>query len=155
MSVIKVSQFVKLVPEHARPLLPADLRNFRVALMPWLSQVYYQDKLLHYELVKLPPRYGESRCELGLHFESRDHALNTHYLRGFEHYLFEIREELGENWHAEQWDRGWTKVYTTFDYTNMDEECLEQTAQLLARSMIKLQPIFDMLTAQRSNRKAR
>ncbi len=153
MSQIKVSSFVKLVPDHARTLLPSRLRDFRVLLMPWLSQIYYQDKLLHYELVKLPPRYGESRLELGLHFESRDHAVNKHYLQGFEHYLFEIREELGENWYAEQWDRGWTKVYTTLDFTSMDDDLLEDVATLMARTISKLQPIFDMLTAQRPKRK--
>ena len=69
MAVLKVSTFVKLVPEAARSLLPPELRRFKVALMPWLSQTYYEDKLLHYELVKLPSRYGENAWEIGLHFE--------------------------------------------------------------------------------------
>jgi hypothetical protein len=153
MTQIKVSQFVKLVPEQTRPLLPTRLRDFRVLLMPWLSQLYYQDKLIHYELVKLPSRYGDTRLELGLHFESRDHALNSHYLHGFEHYLFEVRDELGENWHAEQWDRGWTKIYTTFDFMTMDEDLVQEVAGLMARTIIKLQPIYEMLTTQRPKRK--
>jgi len=140
--VIKVSQFVKQVPEVARALLPPPLQGFRVALMPWLSQSWYGDKYLHYELVKLPPRMGENRFELGLHFESKNRALNSALLLGFEGYLCEIRDELGENWHAELWDRGWTKVYTTIDYTVLDEAMLEQVAAQMAKTIRTLEPLF-------------
>jgi hypothetical protein len=142
MSVIKVSTFVKVVPERTRALLPADLRKYKVLLMPWLSQVYYEDKLLHYELVKLPTRYGDNHLEIGLHFESRDKAVNDRLLAGFEHYLFEVRDALGDSWCAEPWDRGWSKVYTTFGYETMDDELVENTAQRLADAIQVLQPIY-------------
>ncbi|MBX3064598.1 MAG: hypothetical protein KF726_16575 [Anaerolineae bacterium] len=142
---IKLSTFVKLVPEAARPHLPASLRKFHVALMPWLSQVYYDDKLIHYELIKLMPRYGENRLEIGLHFESKNHDLNTQLLRGFERYIFEVREQLGDDWWAEQWDRGWTKLYTTMEFTALDEDYVEELGKRLAQAIIVLHPLYQMI----------
>lgn len=143
--MLKVSEFVKRAPQEARPLLPADLRDFRVFVMPWLSQVYYNDKALHYEVVKLPQRYGENRLEIGLHFESRDLTLNTRLLKGFDHHLLEIRDALGDDWWAEPWDRGWTKIYTAFQYQTMDDDLLDQTAQQLANAIKVMQPIYRMI----------
>lgn len=145
MAAIKVSSFVKMVPEQARGYLPRSLQKFKVFLMPWLSQVYYDNKLLHYELVKLPSRYSDNRLELGLHFESRDKALNEALLTGFDHYLYEIREALGDSWCAEPWDRGWSKVYTTFDYEIMDEAFADEMAQQLARTIQVMQPIYEVV----------
>jgi cation transport regulator ChaB len=149
MAQIKVSSFVKQVPESVRTQLPESLRQFRVALMPWLSQVYYTDKLLHYELVKLPSRYSESRLELGMHFESRDRSLNSDLLTGFESYMVEIWDELGDNWHAEPWDRGWTKVYTTIDFQVMDEDLVESVAHTMASMVVKLDPLFHRILSSR------
>jgi hypothetical protein len=146
---IKVSEFVKTVPQIAKDHLSKDLRNFRVYLMPWLSQVYYDDKRLHYELVKLPQRYGDNRLELGLHFESRDRALNGTLLDGFERYLFEIRDALGEQWYAEPWDRGWTKIYTAFQYQVMDEDLRQETAVQLAKVISVMQPIYRVLNGKK------
>ena len=145
MSVIKLSAFVKMVPEAVRPMLPASLRKFRVALMPWLSQVYYDDKLIHYELVKLPSKYGDNRMEIGFHFESRNSALNSQLLAGFDRYLFEVREALGADWWAEPWDRGWTKLYTTFEYTQLDEDYVDVVGQQLAQVITVLQPIYKVV----------
>lgn len=146
---IKVSDFVKRVPEVAREQLPRELRGFRVFLMPWLSQVYYDDKRLHYEVVKLPQRYGENRIELGLHFESTDRAVNTSLLNGFDHHLFEVRDVLGAEWYAEPWDRGWTKIYTVFEYQAMDDDFLEETAKRLAETICVMQPIYKVVSRRR------
>jgi hypothetical protein len=143
---IKVSEFVKQVPQVARGQLPKELRNFQVFLMPWLSQVYYDDKRLHYEIVKLPTRYGDNRLELGLHFESKDRAVNDSLLLGFDRHLWEVREALGADWWAEPWDRGWTKIYTAFDYQAMDNDLLEDTAQQLAKAICVLQPIYHRIS---------
>lgn len=143
---VKVSEFVKVVPQVAKEHLPRHLRNFRVFLMPWLSQVYYNDKRLHYEIVKLPPRYGDNRIEIGLHFESKDRSLNEALLTGFDRHLFEVRDALGEQWYAEMWDRGWTKIYTTFIYEIMDDELVQQTAKQLADTIITMQPIYERIS---------
>lgn len=143
--VIRVSDFVKRVPQVAKEQLPRELRGFKVFLMPWLSQVYYDDKRLHYELAKLPSRYGDSRLELGLHFESHDRRLNDSLLTGFDRHLFEVRDALGDDWYAEAWDRGWTKIYTTFEYSSMDDELLEHTAARLAEVIKVMHPIYALL----------
>ncbi len=146
---IKVSEFVKSVPTAARPHLPRKLQDFRVFLMPWLSQVYYDEKWIHYEVVKLPSKYGDNRLELGLHFESRDRTQNDRLLAGFDGHLFEIREALGDDWWAEPWDRGWTKVYTTFHYEVMDQSLVDETAEHLARVITVLQPIYRLVASRR------
>ena len=146
---IKVSEFVKLVPQMARSQLPRNLQDFRVFLMPWLSQVYYDDKLLHYEVVKLPSKYGDNRLEIGLHFESKDKTLNDLLLAGFDRHLFEIRAALGDDWWAEPWDRSWTKVYTAFHYQTMDDQLLEQTAAQLAQAISVMQPIYRLVSKRR------
>lgn len=144
--IIKVSDFVKRVPQVAREKLPRELRGFHVFVMPWLSQVYYDDKLLHYELVKLPQRYGDNRLEIGLHFESKNHGINMSLLTGFERYLFEVRDVLGDDWYAEPWDRGWTKIYTVFEYQTMDEDFLDETAKRLADTIRVMQPIYKLIS---------
>jgi hypothetical protein len=143
--LIKVSDFVKNVPQVAKKQLPRDLQKFRVFVMPWLSQVYYDDKLLHYEVVKLPARYGDNRLEIGLHFESKNKMLNDRLLLGFDHHLFEIRAALGDDWWAEPWDRNWTKVYTAFTYTVMDDDLLEETSARFAQMICIMQPIFNLV----------
>lgn len=145
---IKISTFVKLVPEAAREFLPPELRKFRVTALPWLSQLYYDDKLIHYELVKLPPRFGENRLEIGLHFESKNHGLNDHLLAGFSRYLFEVRDALGDDWWAERWDRGWTKLYTTCEYSVIDDDYVQATAQVMARAIKVLHPLYTRICQQ-------
>ena len=114
--------------------------------MPWLSQVYYADKWVHYEVVKLPSRYGENRLEIGLHFENRDRTLNGLLLTSFERRLFEIRAALGDDWCAEPWDRGWTKVYTTAYYQTMDEGLVEDISGQLAQAIRALQPLYRLIS---------
>jgi len=150
---IRVSDFVKRVPQLAREQLPRELQGFKVFLMPWLSQVYYNDKRIHYETVKLPARYGENRLEVGLHFESREASENAALLSGFQPYVFELRDALGDDWYAEPWDRGWTKIYTAFDYQVMDDELLEHTAKQLSDAIRLMQPIYRRLTDRRTRSK--
>ncbi len=146
---IKVSEFVKAVPQVARKQLPRHLQDFHVFLMPWLSQVYYDDKRVHYEVVKLPPKYGDNRLEVGLHFESKDKVFNDMLLAGFDHHIFEIRAALGDDWWAEPWDRDWTKVYTTRRYQVMDEQLLEEVAAQLAQAITVMQPIFVLVSGRK------
>src|SRR5258708_16978622 len=112
--MIKVSEFVKRVPQVAKDQLPRELRSFKVFLMPWLSQVYYDDKRLHYELVKLPSRYGDNRLEIGLHFESYDRTLNDTLLAVFDRHLFEVRDVRRGDCYAQPLYRASNQLYTTF-----------------------------------------
>ncbi len=142
MTAIKVSQFVKLVPEAGRTHLPASLRRFKVIHVPWLAQLYYDDKLVHYELAKLPSRYGENSWEMGLHFELRNEGRNRALLTWFDRHLFEIYQALGDEWTAEPWDRGWTKLYVTFVYPTLDDSLIEPTAVRLAHAIETLEPLY-------------
>lgn len=153
--IIKVSAFVKMVPKATKEHLKGDLKQFRVLTMPWLCQLYYDDKLIHYEVVKLPPRFGDNRLEIGLHFESRDRDHNTALLEGFERYMLEVRDVLGDEWWAEPWDRGWTKIYTTHSFQTMDEDLLDEVARQLATAITVLQPIYHLVLGSIAGTKAR
>jgi hypothetical protein len=105
--------------------------------------VYYHDPRLHYEVWN----HGQYRgvLELGLHFESRDRAVNARLLAGFSRNMAEVKATLGPQWEAEPWDKGWSKVYETLPLEGFSDELLEATAARLARAMTVLQPIWDSL----------
>ncbi|HVO42701.1 MAG TPA: hypothetical protein VMT34_08765 [Aggregatilineales bacterium] len=145
---MNTSQFMKNVPLITKSQLPKALQSFKQTLLPWLVQLYYDDRYLHYEVAKLPEKYGANRIEIGLHFESRDHGLNNALLRGFDRYLLEVRDAVGEDWWAEPWIRGWTKIYTTIQYQTIDQALLEETGMQLAKAMVVLQPIYSRLRSQ-------
>ena len=131
------------LPAATRAHLPTRLRQFHTAQRSWLCQFYYDDPNLHYEVWNLGEVRG--KLELGLHFESRDHATNTALLQGFSQRMIEVKATLGPQWEAEQWDRGWTKVYETVPYEPFSDETLAAIAARLARAMTVLQPIWDDL----------
>ena len=131
------------LPEATRQYLPAPLKKFRSAHRSWLCQLYYRDPSLHYEVWNMGQMRG--KLELGLHFESRDREKNAALLAGFSRQLVEIKATLGPQWEAEQWDRGWTKVYETVPYEPFSDETLDAIARRLAEAMRVLQPIWDNL----------
>jgi hypothetical protein len=143
MSRLTSSQFMQALPAATRAHLPAGLRKFQSAHRSWLCQFYYRDPNLHYEVWNL----GEARgkLELGLHFESRNHDVNLALLQGFSRRMVEVKATLGPQWEAEQWDRGWTKVYETVPYEPFSDETLAAISARLAGAMSVLQPIWDSL----------
>ena len=132
------------LPAATRGHLPASLRGFKSQARGWLCQLYYRDPLLHYEVWNLGERRG--RLEIGLHFESKDHAKNVTLLNGFAQHMVEVKAHLGSQWEAEMWDRGWTKVYETVPYEPFSDEVLQTVAARLARAMIVLQPIWEAVS---------
>src|SRR5260221_14487981 len=107
MSRLTSSQFMLALPAATRAHLPAALRNkIKTAHRSWLCQFYYRDPNLHYEVWNLGEMRG--KLELGLHFESRDHNVNTVLLQGFSRRMVEVKATLAPQWEPEQWDRGWT-----------------------------------------------
>ena len=135
------SDFFGAIPAATRERLPRRLQDFKVNRRSWLVQLYYAHPLLHYEAWNLGERRGG--LELGLHFESRDRAENERLLLGFQAHLFEIRDELGESIEAEQWDKGWTKVYEVIEREPFTAEYLDRVAGRLARLIAVMQPIFE------------
>lgn len=134
------------LPDATRAHLPAHLRHFRSAHRSWLCQLYYHDPLLHYEVWNLGERRG--RLEIGLHFESRNRGQNAELLRGFSQRMVAIKAQLGPQWEAEQWDKGWTKVYETIPYEPFSHEVLEAVARRLAGAMSVLQPIWESIRTE-------
>jgi hypothetical protein len=134
------SEFFGGLPAAVRVHLPKPLRDFKVNRRSWLVQLYYAHPLLHYEAWNLGERRGV--LEIGLHFESRDRALNERLLLGFQSHLFEIKSELGESIEAEQWDKGWAKVYEVIPRENFSQEYADRVAARMAQLIVILQPIF-------------
>jgi hypothetical protein len=136
---------MRALPAAARARLPGKWQNFKTQVRPWLVQLSYADPLLHYEVWTLGGRRGV--LEIGLHFESRDPAMNARLLDGFMRHLFEIKAELGDSFEAEMWDKGWTKVYETIPLETFDEAYVDRVARRLAQVIVVLQPILEHLTA--------
>jgi hypothetical protein len=140
MARLTSSQFMRELPAAARAQLPSHLRRFKSAGRSWLCQLYYHDPQLHYEVWNMGERRG--RLEIGLHFESRQPEVNAALLAGFSRRMPEIKHELGAQWEAEPWDRGWTKVYETVPYEPFSNEVLAAISARLARAITVLQPIW-------------
>jgi hypothetical protein len=144
---MKASEFMRAIPAATRAKLPKKLQGFKTHTRPWLVQLSYADPLLHYEVVTLGERRGI--LEIGLHFESRDPAMNAQLLNGFMQHLFEIKAELGDSFEAERWDRGWTKVYETIPLETFDEAYLDRVAARLAQVIAIMQPILEEITSNK------
>jgi hypothetical protein len=140
---VKASEFMRTVPTATRAKLPKNLQNFKVATRSWLVQFYYADPQLHYEVVTLGERRGV--LEIGLHFESRNSAVNARLLDGMARYLIEIKAELGNSFEAEMWDHGWTKVYETIPLEAFDEAYVDRVATRLAQVIGVMQPILEAI----------
>jgi hypothetical protein len=135
---------MQALPAAVREQLPQPLRKFRTSGRPWLCQLYYADPGLHYEVANLGERRG--LLEIGLHFESRNSAVNCALLASFLSHMVEIKATLGPQWEAEQWDKGWTKVYETVPYEPFTAQLLGTVSGRLARAMIVLTPMLNDLS---------
>lgn len=138
---MRASEFMRAIPVATRTKLPRKLQNFKTHTRPWLVQLSYADPLLHYEVVTLGERRGI--LEIGLHFESRDSAVNARLLNGFMRHLFEIKMELGDGFEAEMWDKGWTKVYETIPLETFNEAYVDRVVTRLAQVIVVMQPILE------------
>jgi hypothetical protein len=146
---MKPGEFMRALPDAVRTHLPPERHGFRSQARSWLAQLYYGDPLLHFEIWWLPEQRTK-RLELGLHFESRDAALNERLLQRFSAHLFEIKDVLGPDVEAEMWDKGWTKVYEVRTIEGFDRDTLDAIAARMARIIAVLQPILeDVLSVAR------
>jgi len=138
---MKASDFMRAVPAATRAKLPQNLQNFKVAVRSWLVQLYYADPQLHYEVVTLGERRGV--LEIGLHFESRNPAVNARLLDSMTRHLIEIKAELGNGFEAEMWDHGWTKVYETIPLETFNEAYVDRVADRLGQVITVMEPLLD------------
>ncbi len=137
---MRSSDFMKAIPDAARPHLPPVLRDFRCVSRPWLVQIHYGHPRLHYEVWTLSRR---NLLELGLHFEHRNRSVNARLLDHFDAHAVAIKAELGEGVEVEPWDKGWAKVYETLPLEPFEPPYLEKVAHRLAHMIAYLQPILD------------
>jgi hypothetical protein len=131
------------LPAAVRENVPPNLQKFKSMTRSWLCQLYYGDPRLHYEVWNMGERRGV--LEIGLHFESKEHAVNEALLRGFCLHMIEVKAKLGAGWEAEQWDKGWTKVYETIPYEPFSTDLLARVGKRLGRAITIMQPIWDGL----------
>ena len=92
---------MRALPERVREFCPSELRKFKARSRPWLAQIYFHDSSVHYEVWSLGQRlsiHPQGSLEIGLHFESRNRALNQSFLDGFVRYFVEVKDELGPEW---------------------------------------------------------
>lgn len=137
---------MRALPEQVRGQADSALRKIRSAHRPWLSQLYFAEATVHYELWSMGVQRGPAgvaMLELGLHFESRDRAVNAMLLAAFDRRMIEVKRALGSQWEAEPWDRGWAKVYETFPREALEDEYLDRIAVRLAAAIRVLQPIVE------------
>lgn len=138
---MRLDELMRALPPATQAKLPKALQGFKVARRSWLVQLYYTDPQIHYEVVTLGVK--RAQLEIGLHFESRNAAVNERLLNGFLQRLFEIKAELGDGFEAEMWDRGWTKVYETFPMETFDGAYVDRVAARLAQVMVVMQPMLE------------
>ena len=141
MAYLTSLRFMRALPDATRPLLPPELRRFKILTRSWLCQLYYHDPQLHYEVWNQGERRG--RLEIGLHFESRNPEENARLLKAFTRLLIEIKATLGMQWETEQWTKSWTKVYEVAPYEPFTDDYLAAIAARLARAIAGLHPMFE------------
>ncbi len=145
MTAMSYTAFIKTLPPYLVAALPNGFTRLH-AQQPfrWIIQFYDNDRRIHYEVSRVSRQHS---LELGLHFESKDRALNQFYLQGFQRHLLEIQHEIGAGVEAEQWDRGWAKVYELLPEQPLTAAFQKATAQRLADLIVCCHPILHELSA--------
>jgi hypothetical protein len=152
MATLKHTQFMQGLKEPIKHYLPPEYQQYRLGETRWLFQIYFGDeRRIHYEVSRVYAKQGRM-LEIGLHFESRNRKLNHALLRSFQQHLVEVWEKLGDQVIAEQWDRGWTKVYEAYPDMELTDETLDFAAQRLARFVTVMQPIYLHIRRNREQR---
>ncbi len=136
---MRVADFMALVLEHTRALLPPDLHGFKTGIrFVWL-QLHYHTPKVHYE-VWLTRKTG--RVEIGLHFEG-PREFSYRWAELMAPHMPEIQARLGPQVELEEWTPSWTRIHQTVPYTPLSEEMAEEVAQRLAQTIAALQPIVE------------
>jgi hypothetical protein len=134
--------FVGAVTREVSAYFERNNNPVRSRARSYLAQFWWgNDSTVHYE-VAIHERAG--RIELGLHFESNP-TRNSSLYAGFDRYLLEIQNILGESIWLEKWDRGWVRLYETQPLRPMDEARVYALAGRFCEIMECLQPFYETL----------
>jgi hypothetical protein len=141
--MMKHTEFMKSIANTVKDYLPSTYQNYNKGKTKWISQIFLDsDRRIHYEISRTRNQHG--RClEIAFHMESRSKAHNRALLEGFDAHLLQMREELGSDVKAEQWDRGWTKVYEILPDEELTEDWLQSVAERWASFICVVQPIYE------------
>lgn len=145
MSELKHTDFMKGLAKLLPSILAPPYQHYHLGETRWFFQVYYgQERTIHYEVSRPTARSGRM-LEIGLHFETRNPALNQRLLEAFFPYILEIRAALGDQVVAETWDRGWAKIYEASLSEALTIDQQTATAERLAQFIAIVQPIYQHL----------
>ena len=142
---MRSNEFMRALPTEIQHHCDPKLGKFKSFSRAWLVQLHAGQPRIHYEVSMLPQRssvYPQGSLEIGLHFEEKDSKVNARLLAGFETYLFEVREALGESWEAEPWDKGWSKVYISIPRETLNQTFLDEVARQMGQAINTLHPIL-------------
>jgi hypothetical protein len=145
MPELKHTVFMKGLQPLVGDFLDDAYQDYKIGETRWFFQVYFgRERRIHYEVAR-PYAEAGRRLEIGLHIETRNKGLNRALLEGFARYLLELRDKLDSNVVAEQWDRGWSKVYETYPGEALTEDAQRFAAERLATFIHTIHPIYKHL----------
>ncbi len=136
---MRVRDFMTMVLERTKELLPPDLRDFNLrARFVWL-QLHYWSPKAHYE-VWLTRK--TERIEIGLHFEG-EREFSYRWAEAMAARMPEVQAQLGPQVELEEWTSSWTRIHQTIPYDPLSEPLAEEVARRLAQTIAVLQPIVE------------
>lgn len=137
--------FLRALPEQITPRLPEELGQLHSRQHWSLLKLWFgADHRIHYE-VGFHRRIG--LLEVGLHFES-DPASNARLLDFFLEHLIVPKLEVSERIEAEQWDRGWSRVYEMLPLVPLNAGHVDLVSDRVVRLISCLQPLLEEATAR-------
>lgn len=136
---LPVREFLALLVEEVRALLPEEGRSFQTYSRWSLVKLYYTSLAVHYE-AWVQRKTG--RLELGLHFEGAAES-NQALLAALARYAPVIMAELGPQVEMEQWTKSWTRIHRSLALGPLNEEFVHVAAQQLAQMITVLQPMLE------------
>ncbi len=136
---LRVREFMPLVLERTKELLPPELRRFDARIrFVWL-QIHYWSPKVHYE-VWLTRK--TERIEIGLHFEG-ERAFSYRWAEVMAARMPEVQARLGPHVELEEWTPSWARIHQTIPYDPLSEPLAEEVARRLAETISVLQPIVE------------
>jgi hypothetical protein len=136
---MRVRDFMTMVLERTKELLPPDLHDFTARIrFVWL-QLHYWSPKVHYEVCLT--RKTE-RIEIGLHFEG-ERQFSYRWAEVMAARMPEIQAQLGPQVELEEWTPSWTRIHQTVPYDPLSEPLAEDVARRLAQTITVLQPIVE------------
>jgi hypothetical protein len=140
MPSLKIKDFLGLVYDEARDVLPQEHRDHDWRIRWSLLQIYFEKPSVHYEVwVQRKAR----KIELGLHFEG-EREESYRWAEALAPRSIEIISQLGEQAELEEWTPKWTRLHETIHMeTDLSADMAAEVARKLVRYIEVLEPILE------------